>query len=85
MVGANLPLTSLMPWTRRSHTERVSPGASRIWVQTWIDGKATDFVVRSSRPFTLGPMVSAEELPGGPMVIIPFHPGGMHRHAPAGA
>jgi hypothetical protein len=72
-------------WTRRSHSELISPEASRIWVQTWIDGKATDFVVRSSRPFTLGPMLSAEELPAGPLVIIPFHPGGMHRHAPAGA
>lgn len=72
-------------WTRRSHSERTAPGASRIWVQTWIDGKATDFVVRSRHPFTLGPMISAEELPAGPLVIIPFHPGGMHRYAPAGA
>jgi hypothetical protein len=72
-------------WTRRSHTERVSPGVSHFWVQTWIDGKATDFVVRSSRPFTLGPMLSAEKLPAGPLVIIPFHPGGMHRYGQAGA
>ena len=82
---ATVEVSGFEIWTRRSHTERVSPGASRIWVQTWIDGKATDFVVRSSRPFTVGPMVAAEELPAGPLVIIPFHPGGMHRHAPVGA
>jgi hypothetical protein len=81
---ATVEVSGFEIWTRRSHSERVSPGASRIWVQTWIDGKATDFVVRSSRPFTVGPMVAAEELPAGPLVIIPFHPGGMHRHAPAG-
>jgi hypothetical protein len=71
-------------WTRRSHREQVSPGVSRVWVQTWLDGKVTDFVVRSSCPFTLSRMLSAGELPDGPLTVIPFHPGGIHRHAPAG-
>ena len=69
-------------WTRRSHAEPVAPTAQTFWVQTWIDGKAVDFVVRSSEAFALGPMLWREQLPAGPLVVIPFHPGGVHRYAP---
>ncbi|MBI4518769.1 MAG: hypothetical protein HY699_23485 [Deltaproteobacteria bacterium] len=67
-------------WTNRSFRKRLSKPAARVWVQTWIDGKATDFVVRSSRPFTLSPFVSRQELPR-PRVVVPFRPCGIHQHA----
>ncbi|MBI4518498.1 MAG: helix-turn-helix transcriptional regulator [Deltaproteobacteria bacterium] len=70
-------------WTRRSHVEPLRPTAQSFWVQTWIDGKAVDFVVRSSLPFTVGSMIWRELLPAGPLVIIPFHPGGVHRCGPS--
>jgi len=68
-------------WTRRSHVERVAPDTSRLCIQTWIDGLATDFVIRSQCPFTLGPMLWPEQLPDEPRVVVAFHPGGIHRHA----
>jgi hypothetical protein len=71
-------------WTRRSHREAVARPPASFWVQTWIDGAVTDFIVRSSRPFTLGPMVWQEQLPESSLVVVAFHPGGMHRYAPGG-
>jgi transcriptional regulator with XRE-family HTH domain len=78
-------VTGFELWTLRSHGQGISPGATSFWIQTWIDGKATDFVVRSSHPFSVGPMVLGEVIPAGPMAIIRFEPGGIHRHAPGGS
>jgi hypothetical protein len=69
-------------WTRRSHQEKLTQPEANFWVQTWIDGGVTEFIVRSGRPFTLGPMIWREQLPQGRLVVVPFHPGGMHRYAP---
>ncbi len=73
-------------WTRRAQKERLGTPNPRLCVQTWLDGKAVDFVLRSSRPFTLGPVLAADELPAGPLTVVRFEPGGIHRHAaPGGA
>lgn len=74
-------VTGFELWTLRSHTQPMAPSATSFWIQTWIDGQATDFVVRSGRSFSVGPMVPAKELPAGLLTIIRFEPGGIHRYA----
>jgi hypothetical protein len=67
-------------WTTRAYRQKLRVPVQRVWVQTWLDGKATDFVVRSNQPFTVGPMVTRRELPR-PRVVVPFRPCGIHQNA----
>jgi len=69
-------------WTHRSDIAPVVGDVCCMRIKTWIDGHATDFLLRSGRPFTMSSMreANASSKSGGPLVT--FLPGGIHRYAP---
>jgi hypothetical protein len=68
-------------WTHRADAATFTGTACTVRVKTWIDGRATDFLVRSAQPFSVNWMKTDESAEGGGPCVT-FRPGGIHRHAP---
>jgi hypothetical protein len=74
-------VSSVEVWTRRHDRAILADGARSFWVATWIDGKAVDFIVRSSKAFGVSPiMVPEADLPPGPRAVVRFKPGPIHKY-----
>lgn len=73
--------SSVEIWTRRHDWARLPEDARSFWVATWIDGKAVDFVLRSSRAFRVNAtMVSEAALAAEQRTIVRFKPGPIHKY-----
>lgn len=80
MIVTSDEVRSIELWTHRSDRACLTASARSFWVATWIDGKAIDFIVRSSRPFAATEMVLEKVLPPEPRAMVRFKPGPIHKY-----
>lgn len=69
-------------WTHRADAAPLAGATHTVRIKTWIDGRATDFLVRSKQPFAVTWLCETDNLAGGAPCVT-FRPGGIHRHAPS--
>ena len=72
-------------WTNRADTAQLVGDVCSVRIKTWIDGRATDFLVRSAQACTVSSMYAVDEPADDSGPLVTFHPGGIHRHVPVEA